>query len=407
MAGLPEIEILEIDPARRDDGVILLTVGRNTRSINRTSDMEAVIAIDRAGEIAWHRRFGFALMDCRLSLQETLLVMGTDGRAAEIGFDGRLLRQWYCAPRFPDGLEGIPLATEKIHHTICEIGTDRYLTLSIEQRPLPDPDADWTHFIADTVVVFAGDGTITTELRLADVLDCSRESHGDALPYWPSQGWPKTRDRTHGNCAIADPRDGCVLLSLRHQDCVAKLSLEGELAWILGDPGGWQGTCRDRLLSVEGGRPFYHQHDLSFTAGGDLMLFDNGTAGAVPPAPEQPIGERESFGLAYAIDERGMTACETWRYGGPDLPYSHYVSGVCETPAGNRFLACTGLCHTPEGARVEFPPQGIGSIVLKEVAPGNEVVFHARIRDARAAPGRGWNGFRPEYLPPEFARRLR
>ena len=83
------------------------------------------------------------------------------------------------------------------------------------------------------------------------------------------------------------------------------------------------------------------------------------------------------------------------------------MSGVCETPAGSRFLACTGLCHTPEGARVEFPPQGVGSIFLKEVAPGNEVVFHARIRDAHAPPGRGWNGFRPEYLPPEFARRLR
>ncbi len=83
------------------------------------------------------------------------------------------------------------------------------------------------------------------------------------------------------------------------------------------------------------------------------------------------------------------------------------MSGGCETPSGNRFLACTGLCHIPAGARVEFPPQGIGSIVPKEVASGNEVVFNAWIRDAEAAPDRGWNGFRPEYLPREFARRLR
>ncbi len=61
MTDLPEIEILEIDPARRDI-VVLLTVGRNTRSINKTSDVEAIIAIDRAGEIVWHRRFGVACL---------------------------------------------------------------------------------------------------------------------------------------------------------------------------------------------------------------------------------------------------------------------------------------------------------------------------------------------------------
>ena len=100
-----------------------------------------------------------------------------------------------------------------------------------------------------------------------------------------------------------------------------------------------------------------------------------------------------------------MTATETWRYG--DIPYSHYVSGVCETPNGNRFVACTGLCHAPDGACVEIPPQGVGSIALKEVSPDGDVVFHAEIRDAAAALDRGWNGFRPEYLPRELSDRLR
>ncbi len=76
------------------------------------------------------------------------------------------------------------------------------------------------------------------------------------------------------------------MLSLRHQDAVVKLTRRGKLDWILGDSAGWREPWADKVLKVEGGRPFYHQHDLSFVANGDLMLFDNGTVGAVPPNPE-------------------------------------------------------------------------------------------------------------------------
>ena len=402
----PRLEILALDAARRADGVVLLTVGRNVRSIRKTSEFEAILAIGRGGDVVWHREFEFGLMDCRRSLRDTLLAMGADGRVAEIGLDGALLGQWYCAPRFPDGLDGVPLETEKLHHTVVEFAPDRLLSLSVEQLPLERPGAGWTHYMADAIIVFRRDGTVETEIGLAGLLDPGHACYGSDAPYWPNQGWPGTRDWTHGNCAIVDPAGGGFLVSLRHQDCVVKISGDGRLVWILGDPAGWTGEHAGKLLRIEGGRPFYHQHDLSFTSGGDLMLFDNGTAGAVPPAPEQPIEERESFALAYAIDEEAMTAVETWRYGGPDLPYSHYVSGVCEMPNGNRFVACTGLRHAPGGARVESPPQGVGSIVLKEVAPDGGVVFHAELRDDAAEPEAGWNGFRPEYLPPEVGRRL-
>ncbi len=33
-----------------------------------------------------------------------------------------------------------------------------------------------------------------------------------------------------------------------------------------------------------------------------------------------------------------MTAAETWRYGGDDIPYSMYVGGVGEMPNGSRFM---------------------------------------------------------------------
>ncbi len=46
-----DFTVKRVDPDRRSGGVVLLTVGRNTRSINKTSDREAVIAIDRQGRI--------------------------------------------------------------------------------------------------------------------------------------------------------------------------------------------------------------------------------------------------------------------------------------------------------------------------------------------------------------------
>ena len=400
---LPNLNILHCDSEKRSDGVILLTIGRNTRAINKTSELEAIIAIDRHGDIVWHRELDFVLMDCRQSKSDTLLVMGTDGRAIEMGFDGQILHEWFN-PKAYTG-KGILLNTPKIHHTICETSNGLLLSVSIEQLQLPEPQGEWTHFIGDMVVLFDREGHIHKEISLKDILDTTRYSHDGSVPYWPRQGYPNTLDWTHANCVIEDPMDGGFLLSLRHQDAVVKLSTDGDLIWILGDPTSWRDPWKDKLLKIEGGRPFYHQHDLSFTANGDLLLFDNGTAGSFPPNPRQPLEERQSFALSYRIDTETMTATETWRYG--DLPYSHYVSGVCEMPNGNRFMACTGLKHDLDGNRVEIPPKGVGKIELVEVTPTGKRVFHAVIEDPTATPEAGWNGFRPEYMRPEIAQRLR
>ena len=402
-----DFTVKRVDPDRRSDGVVLLTVGRNTRSIDKTSDREAVIAIDRLGRIVWHRLFEFGLMDCRRSLRDTLLVMGSDGRCAEIGLDGRLLEQWYCAPRFPDGLKGTALATEKLHHTICEISDGRLLSLSIRHEKLEDPVDGWTHRMADSVIVFDRKGRIETEFSLSPLLDPRRLGHSARIPYWAVQGWPDTLDWSHGNCAIVDPEDGGILLSLRHQDCVAKVTPDGGLVWILGDPTGWRAPWDSKLLAVEGGRLFYHQHDLSFAGSGELLLFDNGSTGTRPPEPVPPIEDRESYALGYAIDAEAGVARETWRFGGADLPWSQYVSGVCEMPNGSRLIACTGVVSDDQGRRVEFPPMGTGRIVLKEVAPDGTVPFEAGMADPGAGPDRGWNGFRPEYLPGDVAGKLR
>ncbi|MDC0739562.1 aryl-sulfate sulfotransferase [Cognatishimia sp. SS12] len=404
----PELDVLSIDAAKRDDGIIILTVGNNTRSIHKRSDCEQVIAIDSAGQIVWRRPFDFALMDCRLSLQDTLLVMGTDGRIVEIGFDGTLLHQWYCRPQHPNGLDGAGLDTLKVHHTVQEIAKGRYMSLSLAHEKLHEPIGDWTHRMVDTVVIFDRDGNIEIEFPVSEGLDRDRLGWSAEIPYWIHQGWKNTLDWSHGNCAIVAPDNSGVLVSMRHQDCVAKFGFDGDLHWILGDKTGWKGPQAERLLKINGGRPAYHQHDLSFTKDGALMLFDNGARGAVWPNPMEHVTQGQSYCLAYQIDESTMEATEVWRYGGRDvLPYSHYVSGVCEMGNGNKFIACTGIRVDAEGLPVNDPPDGEGMIYLREVTPSGEIVFEGKMSDPGSGPNSGWNGFRPQYIPRKLWEKLR
>ena len=403
----PDFEIVSCDPERRSDGVVLLTIGNSTRAVRKSSPYEAIVAIDRQGRIVWRREFEFCLMDVRRSRQETLLVMGTGGIACEIDLSGRLLHKWYARGLHGRAPDGVLVETLKFHHSIFETKGGRLLSLSLEHRQLETPTEDADFLMLDTVLLWNRDGSVERELSLAEVCDIERYSHDFAPIYYENQGWPRTRDWSHGNCVIEDPDDLGYLMSFRHQDSVVKIDRDGSLKWIFGVDAGFRPQFRDKLLKPRWDRPFWHQHDLSFTSEGDLMLFDNGTAGAFPPEPKKPLNKMETFAVSFAIDEAAMTATETWRYGGHGrLPFSLYVGGVCEMPNRNKFIACTGLSHQPDGALAPLPTLGIGSIDLTEVTPEGEAVFQARLSAPGAVVDRGWNGFRPEYLKPDLANRL-
>ncbi|MGB7303019.1 MAG: aryl-sulfate sulfotransferase [Burkholderiaceae bacterium] len=399
----PEFSVIHATPGSHQ-GLVVLTVGRNTRAIHSNSEFEAIIALNASGEIVWTKMMDFALMDCRQSRRGSLLVMGTTGVAEELAFDGTLVNRWYCPDRFPEGTTGTPLPTMKIHHAISELSDGLLATVSIREHPLENPEPDWQRFMSDTIVLFNREGTIHMELDLIDLLDTARITTDGRLPYWRFQGWSETMDWSHANSIIEDPADGGLLLSLRHQDAIIKVSRSGELVWILGNPLDWGGQWQDRLLKIDGGPPFFHQHDVSITSYGELMLFDNGAN------PDQPIDTHQSSVLCFRIDEAAMTATETWRFGSDFLPYSTYVSGVCELDNKNVFVACTGLKHDSNGRRVKLPPKGVGAIEVFEVArtgPNTGTcVFHARLEDKNALPDAGWHGFRPEFLDTQTAARL-
>lgn len=399
----PRFEIVRAEPERRDEGVIVLTLGRNTRAIRPSSDRELIVALDRHGDVVWLRDMPVPLLDCRRSQRDTLLVMQSTARIVELNQRGERLGEWYSKPAHPSGLPdnaaAIPLQTKKLHHSVSETLDGKLVSLSVRLMPGLGGHPEYPDLMDDTLIVFDRAGTVEMEIAFVDLLDVERHSYGHTIPYWPLQGYPGVADWAHGNSVTVDPGDGGFVVSLRHQNAVVKLSRHGELEWILGTPNGWREPWAEKLLRIDGGRPFHHQHDAHFCDTGELLLFDNGTSGGHPPEPELPIDQQESHALAYRIEVDAMTATETWRYGGDAIAYSGYVGGVAQTPNGNRFIACTGIKLEPDGSRSPLQPQGIGSVAVYEVAPDGSVVFEARLVDPNAWRDGGWNGFRPQYLP--------
>ena len=96
-------------------------------------------------------------------------------------------------------------------------------------------------------------------------------------------------DYMHFNSMAIDPTDGNLLVSFRNQCSIVKLSREtGEPLWVMGGKG-------DQFNLSEEAR-FACQHAISFTASGNLLLYDNRIEG------------ENSRILELAVDEAAKTA---------------------------------------------------------------------------------------------------
>lgn len=117
-----------------------------------------------------------------------------------------------------------------------------------------------------------------------------------------------TPDWTHANAIDYSPRDGSLLLSLRHQDWVIKIDYDngagrGEVLWRLGKDGDFA-VVADPSIAYPW---FSHQHDArwdtSAGATNTIILFDNGNTRCLGQTVEC-----NSRGQVWKIDEVARTA---------------------------------------------------------------------------------------------------
>ena len=175
-------------------------------------------------------------------------------------------------------------------------------------------------------------------------------------------GWYVAPDWFHLNSAIYDKSDDSIIASSR-ENFVIKIDYKtGNIIWIFGDPTKYWYTfpsLRAKSVTLTDNSNFYPigQHSLSFTADGQLLMFNNGMGSMYQPSG-QPAGATRSFSSVstYKIDSVNRTAQETWRFdydkSPPDLCSSAFQAAdgstlinyaVVPTPLSSKLLRITDV----------------------------------------------------------------
>jgi len=369
---LPITRVITRDPERMEPGVNLFNVkwwDEDREEIN----LGLIVIMDDRGDIVWYyRNDNDAIDDIRRLSNGNILYSNSPAgdlwRLVEINMLGDIVQRWHATGRDPDAMEGsIPVDVDSFHHEVIELPSGNFLALTSEVRVIDDypgsdtdPDAAPApaSVVGDVIVEFARDGTVIRRVKLLDILDPHRIGYGSMIGGYFSDLYagadPPLRDWEHGNALEYNPDDDTFIISLRHQDVLAKISLEtGELIWLLGSPANWNEPWSAKRLQPVGEVEWsYHQHGVSFTGNGNIVLFDNGVP-RVSPYEERPAEEDlYSRAVEYAIDEAAMEVSQPWSYGGPgeDSFYSRYLSDVDWLPITGNILMTDGARETgPDG----------------------------------------------------------
>jgi hypothetical protein len=242
----------------------------------------------------------------------------------EIDVLGHPIASWY-----PTGTgikkQGIPIETMAMHHGIQALPSGNFLVQGAQTKAIDnyytsetDPKAPRKRqekVVGDELIEFQPDGKIVWRWNTFDYLDPFRIGYATFDGYWNKRGFSNTVDWTHSNAHLYNPQDNSILLSLRHQDAVIKIDrASSEIKWIFAaNERGWPVALQKKLLKFDSNtRPPYHQHGLSFTPEGNLLLFNNGGYHALPFDPTLPPSQLESRASEYQIDEKNFTVKEVW-----------------------------------------------------------------------------------------------
>lgn len=140
-----------------------------------------------------------------------------------------------------------------------------------------------------------------------------------------------TVDYIHVNSVVEDT-DGNLIVSARHFDEVFKINRQtGAIAWRLGGKASKHNQFRWLNDTINGFWGFSHQHTVSRTAPGRLLLFDNGNL----KSPEY------SRAVEYEVDEVNKTIRRVWQYRPAKDIASRTMGSVERLPNGGT-LICWG-----------------------------------------------------------------
>jgi len=409
----PPFRIETCNAAKREPGLTIFNV-RPGGAADRTTPGGWLLGIEQDGDTAFCRASKMPPQDTKTMPNGNILSASTNGETmTEMTLGGEVVRQWYAAGKWTGKtppLGAIRVDAALFHHRINLLPDGNMLLLSLEIRefdnwPSSDTDADapleTAQLAGDVVLEVSPDhGTIVNRWHLFDLLDPYRLCYGSRAKYWERRGFPGTMDWCHTNAVSHDPSDDSLLLSLRHQDCIVKVSrTTGELVWILGDPANWRRPWADKLLTPVGDLSWqYHQHDCTATPRGTILCFDNGNYRATPFDDKLPPEDNRSRLVEFAIDAAAGTVEQVWEWdGGKDSIYACYQGGAFRLPETGNTLMTYGGIVTVDGVPGDIAETGFCQSRIVEVTPSGEVVFELHIDGS--ANNLPLSAFRAEHYP--------
>lgn len=390
--SFPPIRIPVNEQAKRTPGYILFDI--SSRAGLGLFSGTWLIMVDMDGEPVWYyndRFFLTAPTDVRRISTGNLLFIGFDAvnevsAAREINLFGADVRHWSIVDIGAGGIHSM-------HHELGELPNGNFITLSSFTHFVtgyPEEIGTEHLIVSDVIVEFAADGSVQYFFDVFDNLDPFRVLPGfEDTGFWEFTYGPGFNDWSHGNGVIEDPRDGGLIISLRHQDLVYKQTRDGELVWMLGTE--HPSSAADDtwpFLTLTEGTPPIHQHAPQLQPEGTLLVYDNG----------DNFGNITSRAVEYEIDEMNLTARQVWEWVDPDYSpplFSAALSDADRISETNVLIDDGAVVRTPS---VVVSLDGAWTHIVEVNKVTQEKVFELIVRDDAEEDPEQYLSYRAEHL---------
>lgn len=318
----PVFKVTTLEKGQIEPGITLLNPRRRSLDQARLNiNFGMLVAIDEMGEVIWYYRTDSRISDFNILPNGHIAYMTQDFRLVEIDLLGNVINSWYAAGRpYDTPQDGTPVRALTFHHDAFPLGNGNYLMLGSENKAIENYYTSETEEFAprktqsvmgDVIYEFNPDGEIVWEWHAFDHLDPMRIGYETFSGYWNRRGFPDVIDWSHANSVLYDPDDNSILVNFRYLSSILKIDRNTrDIKWIFGEPSGIADNLKSKLIGMEKGDWFWHQHSPSLSPDGTLFIFNNDNYKAWP---FDKISETTlSYAAAYKINEEALSAELLW-----------------------------------------------------------------------------------------------
>jgi len=405
----PGFKVTTMEEGQIEPGITLLNPRRRATGQTRLNvNFGMLVAIDEMGEVIWYYRTNSRISDFNFLPNGHIAYMTQDFRLVEIDLLGNIINSWYASGRpYDPPQKGTPVKALTFHHDAFPMENGNYLMLGSEYKAIESYYTSETEEFAprktqnvmgDVIYEFNTAGKIIWDWHAFDHLDPMRIGYETFSGYWDRRGFSDIIDWSHANTVLYDPSDNTIMVNFRYLSSILKIDRDSkDIKWIFGEPSGYADNLRSKLIGLDKGDWFWHQHSPSLSPDRTLFIFNNDNYKA---RPFDKISETTlSYAAAYKINEEDLSAELLWtsRIPGETGLASFAMGDVDWLERTNNILVSYGALRPSK----EFGYESSWSMIREYTYTNPARVvweMHIATRDEDESQNVGWTIFSAERL---------